>query len=280
MAFADKPIFYNSSLLFSEQDMEKLTKATVVIAGLGGVGAIAAELMVRTGIGNLKLADDDSYQDTNLNRQLFSTLDTLGINKAIAAYKRLKRINPEAQFTIFEDGVNLSNIEKFCNNADVIICQPDRPSTVIIIERYAKEKAIPVVSGSRESLFGHRWSVCADVKDFTKYPDLSCYGDHCPEIESLSFSELTEEILNNYDEKTKVKMTPLFNENIKSKPELFGSISQECLFDRIKSCDRYANRHNCSIVANTSGCLAAASALRILLGGPEGKLEINLWEGL
>ena len=57
MLNADKPLFYNSALLFSEKDMEKLSKSTVAIAGIGGVGSIITEMLARNGIGNLILAD-------------------------------------------------------------------------------------------------------------------------------------------------------------------------------------------------------------------------------
>jgi hypothetical protein len=279
MNYSETPFFYTSSLLFSEKDMEKLSNSVVAVAGVGGIGAIATEMMARSGIGSLKLADPDAYHANNLNRQLFATHDNLGMNKCVAASERLKAINPDIHLELFEDGIHVDNISAFCKNADVIICQPDKPSSAIILYRTAKAMGIPVVSGSRPSLFAHRWSVCADICNFKTYPDLPCFGDDYPEIANVALSDLTVEMLDRFDKWNHEKMLSMFDENLASHPELFGSISESDLLDRVKTCDRYHNRHVCAVIANTSGCLAASATLRILLGGPEGKLEINLWEG-
>jgi hypothetical protein len=60
---------------------------------------------------------------------------------------------------------------------------------------------------------------------------------------------------------------------------MFGSITQEDLLERIDTVNNYFNKHVCSVIANTGGCLAATATIRIILGGPDGNLEINLWEG-
>lgn len=279
MTYSNSPLFYGSSLLFSEEDMEKLTNSVVGIAGIGGIGSIATEMITRAGVGSVKLADPDTYDQTNLNRQLFATHSVLGKKKVNVAASRLRDINPEIKLDLFEDGVNLSNIESFCQKCDVIVCQPDKPSAAIIIFKMARAMGIPVVSGSRPSFLSHRWAVCADVYDFKKNPELACYGDNFPEIADVFVDELTYDQLERFDQKNRKKMLKRFNDNIEQYPELFGSISQTDLLDRVKTLDRYHNRHNFSVIANTSGCLAACAVLRFLLGGPQGKLEINLWDG-
>jgi len=279
MNLSESPLFYASSLLFSDKDMEKLTNSVVGIAGIGGIGSIATEMIARAGVGSLKLADPDTYTKANLNRQLFATHSQLGKKKVRAAASRLKDINPEIELELFESGVNLSNIKAFCRQCDVIVCQPDKPSAAIIIFKVARSMQIPVVSGARPSFLSHRWAVCADVFDFKKDPDLACYGDNFPEIADASVDELTVEQLDRFDRWNHEKMAARFDDNLEKYPELFGSISQPGLLDRAKTCERHYNRHNCSVIANTSGCLAASAVLRLLLGGPRGKLEINLWEG-
>ena len=149
---SENPLFYSSFLLFSEEDREPLVDATVGVVGIGGVGSIAAEMLAREGVGNLKLADPDMYQDVNLNRQLHATMDTIGCNKAVAASERIRAINPGCNTCIFEKGIIRSNVEEFCTGVDVLISQGDTPSSIILIHRMASLLGIPVVTGARSSL--------------------------------------------------------------------------------------------------------------------------------
>ena len=274
----DSPFFYNSLLLFSDTNMEKIRQSRIGIAGLGGVGAIATEMLVRSGIGKLKLADPDFYEENNLNRQLFATQGTMGKNKVAAAYERLKMINPECDINIFEDGVQLSNVSDFCSGVDVLLCVPDKESAKIIMHRVAREMRVPVVFGSRSSIYDHRWKVRARIWNYRKNPRLQAYDQtHHPEISSIPLSKLTPEYLRSYDEKIKKKKMSLFKEIAKTKPQYFGSIDQHDLLDRLENADDYFNRHVCSVIASTGGCLAAAAVLRVILDGPDTDLEINLW---
>lgn len=280
MQYADSALFYNSALLFSEESMNVLTSSKVAIAGIGGVGSIIAEMLARNGIGYLKLAEPDPYEDHNLNRQLFATLDTVGINKAVAGADRIKRINPNCEVQVYQTGVTLSNVREFVDDIDVLLVQTDTESSKIIMHRIAKEKGIPLVCGSRGSIQGHRWFVRAKVWNYEKYPDLPCYDEtNHPEFSGIPLEEMTQEGLNSYDEKIKKKKMKIFSDFAKSKPEMFGSISQKDLLERINTSHNYFNRHVCSVLANTGGCLAATATLRLLLGGPENDLELNLWEG-
>lgn len=281
MTYADKPHFFNSILLFSEDDMEKLTKSTVAIAGIGGVGCIIVEMLARNGISNLRLADPEVYEDKNLNRQLFATLDTIGVNKAQAGADRIKIINPDCMVKVYNKGVNLSNVREYCAGSDAILVQTDTESTKILLHRIAKEYKIPAICGSRGSIFGHRWNVKAKVWNYRDNPDLPCYDvtDH-PEMVNIPIEEMTEEMLKEFDAKIKIKKMGIFSNFAKTKPEMFGSISQKDLLERVDNYNNYFNRHVCSFLANTGGTLASAATIRLLIGGPEADLEINLWEGV
>ncbi|MBQ9108911.1 MAG: tRNA threonylcarbamoyladenosine dehydratase [Oscillospiraceae bacterium] len=83
-------------LLLGEQGMEKLKNARAVVLGLGGVGGNAAEALCRAGVGHLLLVDNDTVDETNLNRQLLATRDMVGRPKCEAALARLRAIDPEA----------------------------------------------------------------------------------------------------------------------------------------------------------------------------------------
>jgi len=98
---------------------EKLTRATVGIAGLGGLGSTVAVALARTGIGTLILVDFDKVEPDNLNRQQYFT-DQIGRNKVDALTENLRRINPEVGLVGHKEKLTAENIPAIFASADVI----------------------------------------------------------------------------------------------------------------------------------------------------------------
>lgn len=107
--------------MISNFEQEKLKNSTVAIAGVGGIGAWAAEALVRMGIGNIKLADLDNYEIHNLNRQAHSTSENVGKEKVVEVEKALRKINPSLNIESYRMGVNSGNIEAFLQDVDAVI---------------------------------------------------------------------------------------------------------------------------------------------------------------
>ena len=80
--------------------MERLQQAHVLVVGLGGVGAYAAEMICRAGVGRMTIVDADTVQPTNINRQLPALHSTMGREKAEVLAVRFKDINPDIQLTV------------------------------------------------------------------------------------------------------------------------------------------------------------------------------------
>lgn len=93
--------FSRTELLFGRDGMEKLSRARVAVFGLGGVGGYAAEALVRSGVGTLDFIDHDRVTESNLNRQILATADTIGRRKADVARERALSINPAAVVTAY-----------------------------------------------------------------------------------------------------------------------------------------------------------------------------------
>ena len=89
--------YSRTEFLLGKAAMDKLNKARVAVFGLGGVGGYVAEALSRSGIGALDLVDHDTISQTNINRQILATVDTVGMDKTEAAAKRVKAINPDIQ---------------------------------------------------------------------------------------------------------------------------------------------------------------------------------------
>jgi tRNA A37 threonylcarbamoyladenosine dehydratase len=92
-----------AALLFKEEGIDKLTKANILVVGLGGVGSFAAEFLARAGVGKMTIVDGDTVDITNINRQLPALHSTVGKPKVAIVSQRLIDINPELELTSVEE---------------------------------------------------------------------------------------------------------------------------------------------------------------------------------
>jgi tRNA A37 threonylcarbamoyladenosine dehydratase len=100
LEFKNTPLWQQrSALLLKPENLKRLRKAKVLVVGLGGVGAYAAELICRAGVGKMTIVDGDCIESTNRNRQLPALISTEGKSKAELMAARLRDINPEAEIT-------------------------------------------------------------------------------------------------------------------------------------------------------------------------------------
>jgi len=92
-----------TELLLGERNLEKLKRANVLIVGLGGVGAYAAEQLCRAGIGKMTIVDGDVVEESNRNRQLPALVSTKGKSKVGVLASRFREINPEIDLSVVND---------------------------------------------------------------------------------------------------------------------------------------------------------------------------------
>ncbi|MEG2865681.1 MAG: ThiF family adenylyltransferase, partial [Mucinivorans sp.] len=89
--------------LLGQDKFTRLAAANVLIVGLGGVGAWAAEMIARAGVGSLTIVDADLINPSNINRQLVALHSTIGRSKADVLAERLRDINPAISLTVIQD---------------------------------------------------------------------------------------------------------------------------------------------------------------------------------
>lgn len=89
-----------TELLLGSEKLAILRRAHVLVVGLGGVGAYAAEMIARAGVGRMTIADADAVAPSNINRQLVALHSTIGLQKADVLAARLRDINPELELTV------------------------------------------------------------------------------------------------------------------------------------------------------------------------------------
>ncbi|MDR0455089.1 MAG: epoxyqueuosine reductase QueH [Treponema sp.] len=108
------PLFQRLALLTGAEALEKLAHTSVLIVGVGGVGSWCAEALVRSGLGKITIADFDTVDVTNVNRQLQATSRTLGCVKVEVLKQRLLEINPHCEVSAWQKVFSRENAAEFC----------------------------------------------------------------------------------------------------------------------------------------------------------------------
>ena len=118
-----------TALLVGEEALETFAKATVAVVGLGGVGAYAAEMLSRAGVGRIIAVDSDTVGDTNRNRQLLALKSTVGRPKTEVLAERLKDINPSIEVIQINEYVTPENVGRLLGGiaAEGQTCGADQP---------------------------------------------------------------------------------------------------------------------------------------------------------
>jgi molybdopterin/thiamine biosynthesis adenylyltransferase len=106
--------------VITHDEQEKLRKSCVAIAGCGGMGGQVAATLARIGVGHIKIADNQNFDISNLNRQFGAKISTIGCNKADETYKQIKEIVSDVEIEVFTGGVNAENVYDFVEGADLI----------------------------------------------------------------------------------------------------------------------------------------------------------------
>ena len=158
--------------LIGVENAKKIENARVAVFGLGGVGSYAAEALVRAGVGTLLFVDGDVVEETNLNRQLIATRDTLGMPKSEAAKARALSVNPNCKIDarrLFYDASTADRIDlsRYDYVAD---CIDSVYSKLLLIERARAAGAKIVCSmGAGNKLDPSRFEV-ADIEKTSVCP--------------------------------------------------------------------------------------------------------------
>ncbi len=139
-------LWFRSSMVFTKKERQLLRESRVGVIGVGGTGGIASEQLVRSGVGKITLVDPDIFEMTNINRQHFCTISTIGMKKTEAGKRRLLDVNPFLDIKTYPEGIDKSNARNIIEDLDVIIDASDNKSAHYPLHRVAKELRVPVIS--------------------------------------------------------------------------------------------------------------------------------------
>ena len=129
--------FGGVSRLYGPEVRERFLNATVVVAGLGGVGSWAAEALARTGIGHLVIIDFDHISESNTNRQLHAIEGQFGKAKVEAMKERILQINPEINLTACDEFLEPENLDRLIPANALVLDATDSVQTKIALSVWA-----------------------------------------------------------------------------------------------------------------------------------------------
>lgn len=137
-----------TELFMGAEKLEILKKSNVLVVGLGGVGAYAAEMIARAGVGRMTIADADTVNESNINRQLVALHSTVGRQKSEVLAERLRDINPDIELTIINDYIANEATYTTLDSSefDFVVDCIDTLSPKIALIVGALERQIPIVS--------------------------------------------------------------------------------------------------------------------------------------
>ena len=159
--------FSRTELLLGEEAMEKLKTSRVAVFGIGGVGGYVCEALVRSGVGNFDLIDDDKVCLTNINRQIIATRKTVGKYKVDVMEERMKDINPDVNVTVHKCFFLPENAAEFdFESYDYVVDAVDTVTAKLELVMKCKEKDVPIISsmGAGNKLDASAFRV-ADIYD-------------------------------------------------------------------------------------------------------------------
>lgn len=140
--------FSRTARLLGDAAIEKLQSTHILLFGVGGVGGYVLEALVRAGVGEITVVDADTVSESNLNRQILATTETVGQAKTAAAAARARAINPDVRvheiFSFVEEGSAEAMIRGVA--PDYIVDAIDTVSAKVGIIRAAKAQGIPIIS--------------------------------------------------------------------------------------------------------------------------------------
>lgn len=122
--------------IFKPEEQERVRNAKVVIIGCGGIGGVIALTLARSGLEHYVLYEGDTYESSNMNRQIECFSDTIGHNKAAAIHDAMLKINPEIQAEVYQRALEPGEIDTAINQGDVIIPAADEwPLSINLLDR-------------------------------------------------------------------------------------------------------------------------------------------------
>lgn len=173
--------------IVSKSQQTRFKEAIIAVIGCGGIGGAVIEMLARMGVGELNIIDKDSFDMSNLNRQLMSSIAEIRNSKSEVTKERIRLINPYIKVNAFNEELDSDNVEKVIGESQIIIDALDNLATRVLISRYAKEKELPFVHGA---IHGTKGQLTVFTEKTTDYEELFSLPSKGEKLDKNTIDEL------------------------------------------------------------------------------------------
>ena len=143
-----EPRYERNLPALTEAECALLRRKRVLVVGCGGLGGHILDQLCRIGIGALRVVDGDVFEPSNLNRQLLSQVDLLGVSKAKAAADHIARVNPDVSVEAVECFLTEDNAAQLLTGCDIVLDALDNIPSRRILAAACEKANIPYVYGA------------------------------------------------------------------------------------------------------------------------------------
>ena len=171
--------------ILNKKEQLKLKNSTITVIGCGGIGGAAIEMLARMGVSNIRIVDKDKFDVSNINRQLMSSMDSVGREKTTVTKEIICSINSFVNVETFDTELNKDNVSEIIAGSKVIVDALDNLESRIITSRCALELDIPFVHGAIHGTMGQITTFTTETPSYEETFKLTSYQ-----------KELNSEVLN------------------------------------------------------------------------------------
>lgn len=140
--------------ILNKKEQLKLKESKITVIGCGGIGGAVLDMLARMGVGCLRIVDKDSFDISNINRQMMSSFYNVGKSKIMVTEETLRSINPFLEVEAIEKELNSHNVGKILKGSDLVVDALDNLLSRIIVSRYASKIGISFVHGAVHGTMG------------------------------------------------------------------------------------------------------------------------------
>lgn len=141
-------IRYERNRIFSAAEQKKLEGKKAAVIGCGGLGGYLIEMLGRMGVGHIVACDGDAFSPSNLNRQLFSTEQNMGVMKAVAAAEHMRLVNSQITVESVCEYLSEENGQRVLDGCDVVLDGLDSVQGKLMLQRICRNQGLPMVHGA------------------------------------------------------------------------------------------------------------------------------------